>query len=135
MSNLIDHNKQMITTMKVTLSWADYIFIVQWAPLNGITDNGINQFWDQILLIWQIPKYNFLPNACLVNWVKIINRLLESVSICPKVNPLNGTHINSDNISRGFHCMLLVYFLHYFFNLKNIYLIGHCWWCIHNKTL
>jgi hypothetical protein len=65
---------------------------VQWAPINGIMDNGINRLMGSIYLICQIPNDLFLPYVCLVLSLIRINQLLESVSLCPKVIPLSGVH-------------------------------------------
>jgi hypothetical protein len=57
----------------------------KWAPLNGITDNGIK--------IIQIDKsQNPLSYLMKTHSLIIISQLLESVWICPKVIPLSSFH-------------------------------------------
>jgi hypothetical protein len=62
--------------------------ITQWAPLNGITDNGINQLIKSNWLIWQVPNIYFLLNLgwssfgyCYHLFIVII-RLLLSFGYC-----------------------------------------------------
>jgi hypothetical protein len=60
--------------------------------LMGSRIMGSIGLWDQIYLICQIPNYHFLPNACLVDLLIRINRLLDTLYLCPKVIPLSGAH-------------------------------------------
>ncbi len=64
--------------------------------LMGSRIMGSIGLWDQIYLICQIPNYHFLPNVCLVDLLIRINWLLESLSLCPKVIPLSGTHCTTN---------------------------------------
>ncbi len=65
------------------------IKIIQWAPLNGITDNGISRLLGS----------DFTGPICctLYNnvWKQLVNRiirLMKSDMVCPKVIPLSGTY-------------------------------------------
>jgi hypothetical protein len=39
------------------------LLILQWVPLNGITDNGFNQLKEQIYPDLQDPNYSVIPNV------------------------------------------------------------------------
>jgi hypothetical protein len=68
--------------------------VLQWAPLNGITDYGTNRLMGSNLSYLTNPKLPFPTNVCLVDSLIRINRLLESISLCPKVIPISGAHFN-----------------------------------------
>ena len=38
---------------------------LQWAPLNGITDNGNNREYKKIYPDWQVPNHSLIPNFTL----------------------------------------------------------------------
>jgi hypothetical protein len=58
---------------------------------------------DQIYLILQIPNQHFLSNVCLVHSLISINRLLESVLLCPKVIPLSDAHCIYNFLKESIH--------------------------------
>jgi hypothetical protein len=70
-------------TSEITNNFQYEISKVQWAPLNGITDNRINIQTDK----FQITYYTlWMLNSLII----IISQLMELVCLCPKVIPISG---------------------------------------------
>ncbi len=87
------YTKDLIVLKLMKLSSISYkVFKYSGRRLMGSLIMGWIGKWDQIYLIWEIPNCHFLPNVCLVDSLIRINRLLESVSLCPKVIPLSSAH-------------------------------------------
>ncbi len=77
--------------------------------------------WDQLIngiKYWQIPNYHFRANVCSVHLLIRINRLLESVFLCPKVIPLSGAYCIIDFKTKWLlhsKCIVIVYLVSGFY--------------------
>jgi|FrelakmetLWP11LW_1041352.scaffolds.fasta_scaffold406353_1 hypothetical protein len=70
---------------------------LKWAPLNGITDNGINRIIES--LFGTFSKSHELETGLFIGKRNIVNgivHLLGSDVVRPKVIPLSGTYCISE---------------------------------------